>query len=414
MYYYRAKGKTLFSRVKYDELDSISEAHAMGNPGDLFYLSQLDQLHSRRSFHASDASLLFKDEENLSLLVAEKDSSDKIPEWIAEKINQKKVCILNTRYPCWKDVLDHSIPKQWKVNISGLGDVGGILLAGLRLLGGGLINEIGIFDLDANKTKRWVFEVNQILHPDRLINMPKVKIIEDSDIFDCDVFVFCVSVGVPPVGGEQSDVRMAQFEGNSKIISSYARMAREAGFKGIFAVVSDPVDLLCKAAFVSSNLNSRNEFDFKGMAPEQIRGYGLGVMNARASFIASQDKKLEHFLEEGRVFGPHGEGLIVADSIGNYNPELSKILTEDTKNANLEIRKTGFKPYIAPALSSGSLSLIATLKGEWHYSATYLGGVFMGSLNRLTPLGTELERLPIPELLFHRISETYEYLKAIV
>lgn len=411
MYYYRIENKTLFSFIKYDNLDIVSESHAMRDQGSIFYLSQLDPLHSRRSFLASDASLLFKDNESLSMLLTEKDFICDIPEWLIKKIKERKVCILNTKYPSWKDVLTLNFPESWRINIAGLGDVGGILLTGLRLLGGNLIDEIGIYDLDANKIQRWMFEVNQILHPDRLIRLPQVKKIEEYDIFNCDVFVFCVSLGVPPVGGEQKDVRMAQFEGNSKIIASYARMARKAGFKGIFAVVSDPVDLLCKSAFISSNLNCSNEFDFNGLAPEQIRGYGLGVMNARASFIASQDKKLKHFLEEGRVFGPHGEGLIVADSIANYNPELSRILTEGTKTANLEIRKTGFKPYIAPALSSGSLSLIATLRGEWHYSSTYLGGVFMGLRNRLTPLGTELERLHLPEPLFQQISETYKHLK---
>jgi malate/lactate dehydrogenase len=33
--------------------------------------------------------------------------------------------------------------------------------------------------------------------------------------------------------------------GNARIINLYAQIAREKGFKGIFAVVSDPVDLLC-------------------------------------------------------------------------------------------------------------------------------------------------------------------------
>jgi malate/lactate dehydrogenase len=100
------------------------------------------------------------------------------------------------------------------------------------------------------------------------------------NIFDCDMLLFCVTAGVAEVGSEKGDVRLAQLESNSKIIDIYSKHARNYGFKGIFAVMSDPVDLLCKAAFLSSNKDEAGNTDMKGLAPEQIRGYGLGVMNA--------------------------------------------------------------------------------------------------------------------------------------
>ena len=87
------------------------------------------------------------------------------------------------------------------------------------------------------------------------------------------------------MGEKQKDVRMKQFEGNSKIISDYAQKAREKSFKGIFAIISDPVDLLCKVVFLASNKNICGNFDFKGLAADQIRGYGLGVMYARSNIL---------------------------------------------------------------------------------------------------------------------------------
>ncbi|HOS70134.1 MAG TPA: lactate dehydrogenase, partial [Bacillota bacterium] len=63
------------------------------------------------------------------------------------------------------------------------------------------------------------------------------------------------------------------------------------------------------------------------------------------------------------------------------------------------------------ALSSGALSILATIRGQWHYSATFLGGVYMGARNRLNASGIELERLPIPEELFQRLKNTYESLR---
>jgi hypothetical protein len=179
-------------------------------------------------------------------------------------------------------------------------------------------------------------------------------------------------------------------------------------------VVSDPVDLLCKSVLIQSNIDEKGKIDYRGLAPEQIRGYGLGVMNARAAYYAVQNKETMQYLKDGRAYGPHGEGLVIADSIENYNDDISRYLTNKTKKANLDVRETGFKPFIAPALSSGSLSIIATIKGEWHYSATFMGGVYMGARNRLTPSGIEIERLDLPDELIGRLEKTYKELEKIL
>ncbi len=76
--------------------------------------------------------------------------------------------------------------------------------------------------------------------------------------------------------------------------------------------------------------------------------------------------------------------------------------------------KLGYKPYVAPALSSGALSLLALLRGQWHYSSVYDGQVFMGCRNRLTPAGIETEALPCRTArLQKRIDDTRAKLNAI-
>ena len=136
-------------------------------------------------------------------------------------------------------------------------------------------------------------------------------------------------------------------------------------------------------------------------------------MNARAAYYARRDQRFADFLTDGRTFGPHGEDLVVANSLSRYDDALSRELTERTTHANLEMRALGFKPYVAPALSSGALSLLCLLQGAWHCSSVYLGGVFMGCRNRLGPNGPELERLALPEELLARLRETEEKLRAI-
>ncbi|MDO4396646.1 MAG: lactate dehydrogenase [Clostridia bacterium] len=291
-----------------------------------------------------------------------------------------------------------------RVHLLALGDVGANLLLGLKLMGAPVIDAIGIFDVNPNVALRYEMEMNQIGTPFS-DDLPKVEIVEEDQLFDCDMFIFCASKAVPKIG-VQGDVRMMQLKANSEIVSYYGKKAGEAGFRGIFAVVSDPVDPLCKAALMSS-----------GLKPAQVKGYGLGVMNRRAMYYAKKDERFAVFLDEGRVFGPHGGDLVVANSIENYDDELSRELTELTTTCNLKVRELGFKPFIAPALSSGAFSLIATLAGQWNYSSLWLGrgedGAFLGVKNRICGDEIEFENLGLPEELYKRIEIAYENLRGL-
>jgi hypothetical protein len=413
MFYYELENKICISQKQYPSMDEISENKAKESKGTIYLLHEIDPEISRRSFSVTDPSLAFLEKEGIELL--QKSESKRVyPDWLLSRIYKGDVRGINTAYPTWENALNYTSPQKWKIHITGMGDVGGTLVTGLRLLGGEKISEIGIYDKNEHHLNRWEQEINQILSPIPDKRHPEISILSEDEIFDCDLFIFCISVGVPPIGKEKKDVRIAQFEGNKKIVKAYAKMAREKNFKGIFAVVSDPVDLLCKTAFLESNKDDDGSLDFKGLAADQIRGYGLGVMNARAAYYANKDPHLNHYLKEGRAFGPHGEGLIIANSIENYHEEWSKELTAKAKTANLKVRSTGFKPYIAPALSSGSLSILATITGDWHYSASFMGGVFMGAKNRNTPTGIELERLALPSSLVNKLENTFKLLRSFL
>lgn len=410
MYFYRWQNNTLASLVPHKNLSAISEEQAAMDATILYFLIHLEPGLSRKSFALTHPSFIFLEREGLNLLRLKEENRPKLPDWLLAKIQSHKVKAVNVAYSDWKDQLYASPPKKWRIHISGIGDVGSTLLMGLRLLGGDQIQEIGIYDRDLQKLQRWEFEINQIVAMGKE-NLPPVSILKEEEVLNCDLFAFCITTSIPAVGEEKIDVRMAQLAGNAEIVNTYAKMARQSGYQGIFAVISDPVDLLCKSAYLASNQDPQGRLDYQGLNPEQIRGYGLGVMNARALYYAAQSPATSHFAREGRVFGPHGADLVVADSIEHYNENLSIDLTEKTTKANLALRKIGFKPFVAPALSSGALSLIATIKGEWHYSATFMGGVYMGAKNRWTPLGTELEMLKLPMDLYARLEKTYHHLR---
>ncbi|MBR2383497.1 MAG: lactate dehydrogenase [Anaerotignum sp.] len=336
---------------------------------------------------------------------------------LIDAIEKGQATLVNLSYGTmeeWKKRMEREVKPRKKVHLLALGDVGSMVLTALKLLGGDCIEELGIYDVNDAVCRRWESELNQAAYPWAYDALPEVVILKEEELFDCDVFVFCASKGIPPVGSDIKDVRMAQFEANKELISFFAKKSRIAGFKGLFAVVSDPVDPLCKAVFLASNENMEGRFDGKGLLPEQIQGYGLGVMNARAAYYAKQDARFASFLTEGRAYGPHGEDLVIANSIDHYDDALSRELTRLAVEANLRTRELGFKPYVAPAISSAAISILLTLRGEWHYSSNFLGGVYMGCKNRTTEYGLEMEALPLPEALFSRIEKAYQSLEAIL
>ncbi|MBM7562642.1 lactate/malate family dehydrogenase [Fusibacter tunisiensis] len=286
-------------------------------------------------------------------------------------------------------------PQKYRVHLLGLGDVGHTLALGLKLLGGNCIDVLGVFDLNDSQKKRWEIELNQIVVNPEM----KVESISYEALFECDVFVFCASAFVPPVGDDVKDVRMIQYEKNAKIVQTYAELAGKARFKGVFAVVSDPVDLLCQAVLETGALKE-----------QQIKGFGLGVMDGRAAYFSDQ-MELE-YREKGRVFGPHGDLLVVSADVTKPDDLDSVQLTDRVIKANLEVRALGYKPFIAPAISSGAHSLVSMLEGRWHYSATSIGTVFWGTRNRLTDTGVLYERLSLDDALFKRIERSYKALEA--
>jgi len=413
VYYYNINGATLVSLTP---LEGFGPQVEPAQCWRLFAAVPGDPVLGRGSFKVTHPGQLTGAGHGLEALDASRLPQVQADERIARAIEDGRVTAVNISRPGWEKLIRWS-PSAGKkrVNIVAIGDVGSTLLTGLKLLGGDVISSIGICDLSDQITARWEFEMGQISLPWQYDIFPEVEVVAPENLFDCDMFVFVASRGIPPVGSQVKDVRMYQFENNAKIVAHYARMAREKGFQGLWCAVSDPVDPLAKTAYLESNKDENGIFDGRGLRPEQVQGFGLGVMNARAAYFAKRDPKFSSFLTEGRSFGPHGTGLFIANSIEHYDEALSQELTQLTVTANLKMREIGFKPYVAPALSSGALSLLLTLRGEWHCGSVFLDGVYMGVKNRYTPAGVETELLPhIPDQLFSHIREAAEHLKAII
>ncbi|MCR5162334.1 MAG: lactate dehydrogenase, partial [Lachnospiraceae bacterium] len=211
--------------------------------------------------------------------------------------------------PVWLQAVEN---REKRVNLAGLGDVGMNTALGLILTGAGLVDSIGLYDLNADQCARLETEFSQIMPPPGQQSLPAVRILRQEELFDCDIFLFCATRSIPAVGSGVKDVRMAQYEANRRILAFYAQEAAKKVYKGLFVVVSDPVDLLCMEALRTSRKMCGNG---RPLTTDQIIGCGLGVMHARASYFAARHPEWSLYLTEGRAFGPHGEDLVIANSL---------------------------------------------------------------------------------------------------
>ncbi len=370
----------------------------------LVFLVRRDPLKSRGCFAVGNTAQIMEPENACALLPNEAPAA--LP-GVETFVRENGATVLNTAFA---RAFDHLARPRKKSGLTatlvGLGDVGGTLLIALKLLGREL-SRIAIYDPNEALCRRYEVELNQVLPPDGA-PLPEIAICSQERLFDCDLFLFTASRGVPPVGSDVQDVRMAQFARNREMLAGYARRARETAFDGLFCQISDPVDQLCRAVFLESNRDASGAFDAAGLLPEQVRGFGLGVMAARAAYHAKKDGI---DFSGGRVYGPHGADLIVANHPQNYDEALSARLTQETVTANLRVRELGFKPYIAPALSSAAVSLLRLVRGEVCCSAIPMGGAYFGCRSRTTSAGILTQREALHPALFRKIEEVQQRLE---
>lgn len=270
------------------------------------------------------------------------------------------------------------------LGIIGLGDVGITMVLGLMLYGKDRYDELILVDPNEANRNRLAHELNQIRS--LVTSFPLVTLAEPEDLLRADMVFFVASVSVPKVGEKISDARLVQFGSNWQLLKSYAELLLQHDYSGLFGVVSDPVDYLATRLIRSFQID-----------PKRVMGFGQGVMAARAAYYGGPTV---------RMFGPHGKGLFVANDSKHFDLDKSLELSELTLKENLVIRGFGYKPYIAPALSSAAIAITDMLNGQPHYSSQFLGNISWGERYRFTEHGLLLEKLSQPELR-QIVSQTY-------
>ncbi len=188
---------------------------------------------------------------------------------------------------------------------------------------------------------RWEFELNQIQLPGPYDGLPPVDIVSPEQLFDGDVFLFCASRFVPDTAVKNGRRAHGSVRLNRDLAALYAKKARQARYKGLFCVVSDPVDPPVPGGADGEQPRPVGGWTIRACFPTRSGASAWAVMHARALYYARRDPRFASYLTEGRGFGPHGEDLVLANSIAHYDDALSRELTEKVAHANLEMREAG-------------------------------------------------------------------------
>ena len=160
MFYYSVDGRICCSpngELPYEKIACPTRADA------LFYLMDRSAQNSRASFSPTCAGQLLADSENASALNSTALPQDETDAFLAECIAADKVRAINLNHPRFTELFTPAAPKRKaRINILALGDVGGTMLTGLRLLGGDVVDSVGICDLSPAMSARSEIEANQI------------------------------------------------------------------------------------------------------------------------------------------------------------------------------------------------------------------------------------------------------------
>lgn len=207
-----------------------------------------------------------------------------------------------------------------KIGIIGLGKVG--MEYAYALLNSNLnINEMILIDVNVDALKGKVLDLNHALVSlDRDV---KVKIGNYNELEDADMV--CITAGLPQ--NQLGNSRDNDLFKCDDIFKSIIPQIAESGFKGIYLIASNPLDVMCRVAYKYANCE-----------PERIIGSGTLLDTNRLLNVVAEKYGKKLFDVEGLVLGEHGETSFVPWSSLNV-----KVPEKDRNEINEKIRGLGFE-----------------------------------------------------------------------
>lgn len=238
-----------------------------------------------------------------------------------------------------------------KVAIVGVGMVG--MSFAYSMLNQDICDELCLIDINKERARGEAADLSHGL-PFAPSSM-KIYAGEYEDCADMDLVVICA--GAPQLEGE---TRRDLLQKNYKVFKTIVKPVVESGFKGVFLVASNPVDVMTKVVL-----------DLSGFPPERVLGTGTTLDTARLRYMMSDYFKLNPRNVHAYVIGEHGDSEFVAWS----NAQISVLPVSQLENYNENMMGVLMK--IAVSVRDSAYEIIKAKK------ATYYGiGMVLSRLTR--------------------------------
>lgn len=256
-----------------------------------------------------------------------------------------------------------------KVVIVGAGMVGSS--TAFSLITQGVCDEVMIIDINKDKARG---EVMDLCHCVEYLNR-NVKVTQGSyeDCGDADIVV--ITAGAPPKAGQ---TRLDTLELSAKIAKSIVTPIMEAGFKGHFIVVSNPVDIIAHYVYKIS-----------GLPKNQVIGTGTAMDSARLKHFIGELFNVDPRSVQGYTMGEHGDSQMCPWShVTVGGKRINDILSDNKEYDDINLDEIVYK------VTRVGFDIL-NIKGTTCYGiATTAAGIIKAILNdenKIIPVSTLLE-----------------------
>lgn len=207
-----------------------------------------------------------------------------------------------------------------KVAIVGTGNVGST--TAYSLINQGLCEEIVL--IDVNKEKAYA-EALDMQHSMYFMNRNiSIKAGEYADCSDANIVVITASAPMP----KDSHNRLEMLAPSMRIITDIVNSVMASGFKGIFVVVSNPVDIMTYMVWKLS-----------GLPANQIIGSGTALDTARLCCSLAELYDLDCKSVEAFILGEHGDTEFMSFSSATIGGKYLRDVMEDNEKRTGETTK---------------------------------------------------------------------------
>lgn len=268
-----------------------------------------------------------------------------------------------------------------KIALVGTGMVG--MSFAYSLLNQSVCDELVLIDLDRKRAEGEAMDLNHGL----AFAPGNMKIYAGSyeDCKDADIVTICAGVAQKP-----GETRLALLKRNADVFRSIIDPVTASGFRGIFLIATNPVDIMAR---ITCRLS--------GFPKERVIGSGTALDTARLRYLLGQYLRVDPRNIHAYVMGEHGDSEFVPwsqallatkpvlqiceESGGSLNLKILENISNDVKNAAYEIIETKKATYygigmaltrIARAVLGGENSVLtvsACLDGDYGQQEVFVG-----------------------------------------